>query len=186
MSFLDDLSADQRQMLVSLPYRVGIYVSQSDVSGGADSDAQELQALSNILGGFAGEVFTSETVQYVITETLRQQEHWAAWNKLADEVIADCRRAIDVLNDHVEEKEVNAFKQHLMEVGEAVALAFREVEDLSFSKRLALKIQFMKLEYMAKKQGHVYKTFDEFLNISSAERAVLEDLASALEIDYAV
>ncbi len=186
MSFLDDISLDQRQLLVSLPYRVGLRVSQCDVSGGADSDVQELQALSNILGGIAGEVFVSETVQYVISETVEQQDYWPEWAADLGDVEDDCRRAVNILSGFVDEKEVSAFKQHLMEVGEAVALAFRENEAVSFFERLKLKMLYMKLNYKAKKEGWVYKSFDAFLNVSRSERAVLSGLARALDIKYIV
>jgi len=54
MSFLDDISSAERELLVSLPYRVGIFVSKSDEEGGEVSGEQELRALSNILTGYAG------------------------------------------------------------------------------------------------------------------------------------
>lgn len=81
MSFMDDLNTAERAILVSLPYRAGLMVSQSDTSGGEESDAQELQTLSNILSAYAGEVFVSETVQHIISETIKQKDRWPNWQK---------------------------------------------------------------------------------------------------------
>ncbi len=173
-------------MLVSLPYRVGLLVSQSDDVGGEDSDAKEKQALGSLLSGYAGEIFVSETVQYILTETMKRREEWPKWSGNLTVVLDDCGQAVELLRDQVDEKEVSAFKQHLMEIAEAVAVAFREVEDLTFVDKLKMKIKFLKLEYQAKKQGHTYKTYDEFLNISPKEREVLEKIASTLKINYAI
>ena len=41
MSFLHNLSPEDREMLISLPYRMGYWISQSDTSGGDDSDEEE-------------------------------------------------------------------------------------------------------------------------------------------------
>lgn len=186
MSFLHNLSPEDREMLISLPYRVGYWISQSDTSGGDDSDEEELQALSNILNGYAGEIFVCETVQVIISNTVRAQEQWPKWRENVGDVPEDCKRAIYILTQAVDEKEVNAFKQHIMEVGEAVALAFRELEDHSFIAQMKLKMEYRKLESAAKKRGVHYKTFEEFLNISPAERIALEWLAKALNINYAI
>jgi len=57
MNFLDQLTEDQRTLLVSLPYRAGLFVSQSDNAGGDDSDDAEMQALDNIITGYSQEIF---------------------------------------------------------------------------------------------------------------------------------
>lgn len=186
MSFLENLTPDQRSMLVTLPYRVGLYVSQSDVAGGEEADERELLTLSNILGAYAGEVFVSETVQHIIRVTLEQKDDWPHWRAEIGNVEGDCRRAVDVLSGFVDEKEVSAFKQYLMEVAEAVALAFREVQDLSFFARLRLKGLYYRNKWQAKRFSMSYKSFDEFLNISADERKALEGLAQALDINYTV
>jgi hypothetical protein len=93
---------------------------------------------------------------------------------------------VDVLMAYVDAKEVNAFKQHLMEVGEAVATAFREVDELSFVENFKLKLLYKKLGREASKANMQYKTFDEFLNISTDERSALNRLSDALDIQYVV
>src|SRR5688572_231681 len=99
MSFLDSLTPDQRKIIVSLPYRVGLWVSDSDNSGGEEANANEVQALSNILHGFAEEMFGSETMQYIMSETLAKRDQWQEWSKDVAAVPSDCRLAIDVLKE---------------------------------------------------------------------------------------
>lgn len=185
MSFLDDLPAEQRELLVSLPYRVGLMVSQSDTSGGEESDEKELQALSNILNGYAQEVFGSETVQYIISETVRKKEHWDRWARKLESVESDCHRAVDILSETVDEKEVNSFKKHLMEVGEAVALAFREYDrSVPFLDKLRIYFLYARGKKEAAKRRQPYKSYDEFLNISLSERTALTKVAAALNTAY--
>lgn len=185
MSFLDQLTTDQRDILVSLPYRVGMLVSQSDSSGGDESDDLELQTLSNLLHGYAQEVFGAETVQYIISETVKRQNDWPRWAKELDTVEGDCHRAVDILSDAVDEKEVSAFKQHLMEIGESVALAFREYNgSLPLFDKLRIYMLYNKGKALAAKRKVSYKSFDEFLKISLDERKALNMIASALNTVY--
>lgn len=185
MSFLDEIPPEKRDMLVSLPYRVGLWVSQSDTTGGGQSDAEEQQALSNIITGFAEEVFGAETVQRIISETLRKKSEWPRWANNLGDVIADCRNAVDILSEVVDRKEVNAFRHHLVEIGEAVALAFREFdENQSIMKKLPVYMSYFSSRLQALKEHRPYKTLDEYLNISVHERRALTTLAQALDTPY--
>lgn len=185
MSFLDQITPDKRDMLISLPYRVGLWVSQSDSSGGESADSEELQALSNILDGYAQEIFGSEAVQHIISGTMDHRNDWPRWSKQTGDVVVDCRQAVDILSEVVDVKEVSAFKKHLVEIGEAVALAFREEnENISFGEKLSLYIRFYVGKLKALKKGQPYKTFDQFLNISLQERRALTTLAHALDTTY--
>ena len=111
MSFLETLTNAEKDTLVSLPYRAGLWVSQSDDAGGAESSALELQTLSNIINGFARDIFGAEMMQHVMAETLAQQERWPEWALKMDSVVDDCGRAVDLVRTHGDAKDVNAFVQ---------------------------------------------------------------------------
>ena len=185
MTLLSVLSDSQRDNIVSLPYRVGVWVSESDSSGGDHSDAKEIQALTNILNGFAEEVFGAETVQHIISETLNRQSEWPVWAKDISNIEEDCRTAIDVLYHKMDEKEVKAFKRHLIEIAEAVALAFREYDP---SQRMLKKLPIYMNYYAGKIKASLnktsYKSLDQFLNISPKERKTLVALARSLDMVY--
>lgn len=185
MSFLNELPVEKRDLVVSLPYRVGLWISQSDASGGSDSDAREQQALSSILHAYAEEVFGSETVQHIISGTISQQANWPRWGQNMNEVIVDCRHAVEVLSGVVDPKEVNAFKKHLVEIAESVALAFREVQpDMKLGLKVRLYLDYYKNKLKALRDKRTYKTFEEYLNISPGERRALITLAEALKTSY--
>lgn len=185
MSFLDNLSEQDRTLLVSLPFRVGLYVSQSDQSGGDDSDEAEMLALSSIITAYSQEVFGAETVQYVISETVRRKSEWEKWSKSLDTVESECHQAIDILSNVVDEKEVSAFRRHLVEIGESVALAFREYgASTPLADKIKIFIVYMLAKMQAAKKGENYMQWEQFINISLDERKALQLIAGALNIKY--
>lgn len=184
MSFLKDLDEERRELLVSLPYRVGLWISQCDDAGGAESDAQELQTLSNLLHGIAEEIFGAETVQHIISGTISEQPKWQEWSRNLDSVLDDCRQGIALLERTVDPKEVNAFRRHLFEVGEAVALAFREHgQDMPLADRGRMYVSYYMGAAKAYIRGTPHRSLDEFLKISIRERAALAMLRESLGMD---
>ncbi|MFP4314405.1 MAG: hypothetical protein ACLFR0_08780 [Alphaproteobacteria bacterium] len=184
MSFLDTLPAADRELLISLPYKVGVWLSHVDERGGEEADQEEKDALASIINGFTRDVFGSEVVQYIMTETLENKDKWKKWSEQCDNIHQECQRAIDILNEAVEEKEVSAFKRRLIEIAEAVALAFREYDDLKFITKLKIYLLYYKERYKAAKQNQSFKTLDQFLNISLKERRALYALAHTLDVYY--
>jgi len=185
MNFLDQLPADKRNLLVSLPYRVGLYISQSDQSGGGDSDEAEMRALDSIITAYSQEVFGAETVQYVIGETVQRKAEWGNWEADFSQIERDCHTAIDVLSGAVDIKEVSAFKRHLLEIGENVALAFREYGDNTpILEKIKMYFAFIKTKKMSRAAGERVKEWDEFINISIDERKALQSIANALNTTY--
>lgn len=184
MSFLEHLPADQRELLVSLPYKVGVWLSHVDDHGGDEADDEEKKALAGIIDGFTRDVFGSEVVQYIMMETLEKKDQWEKWAENYTDIHANCQQAIDILNEVVEEKEVSAFKRRLIEIAEAVALAFREYDNLDFMTKLRVYVLYYKEKYKANKRQQSYKTLDQFLNISLKERQALNALANTLDVYY--
>ncbi len=185
MNFLDGLAKDQRDLLVGLPYRVGLYISQSDESGGDESDEAEMIALESIVTAYSQEVFGAETVQYVIGETVQRKDEWEKWSENLEQVEHECRKSIDILSSAVDEKEVSAFKRHLIEIGESVALAFREYgESTPIIDKIKIYMHYMRSRKEAVKHGIVPKEWDQFINISLDERAALQKVAEALDTRY--
>ncbi len=168
-------------MLVSLPYRVGLWVSGSDLTGGGESSRQELQALTVVLHGFAEETFGSETIQRIISETLRLKNKWSSWSAQMETVPEDCEAAIDLMRDYSDLKDVNAFRMNLMDIGEAVALAFQEETKRSMLVSYLAYLKFSVHKGAARRRK---KSFQEFLRISIGEHRALRTLARVLGTSY--
>jgi hypothetical protein len=178
MTFLDKLTPDQRNLVIRLPYRIGVWVSQSDTSGGREADESERQALSNILHAFAEDLFGSEMLQYIMSETIRQKNDWPSWNVQVDLVPGECGDAITLVREFGEPKDVKAFKNHLMEIAGAVALAFHE-EDSSRSFLAAIGLY---VSHLFSRSGRKRRRFSDFLNVSTSESEALVAIADALEM----
>ncbi len=185
MNFLDQLSKDHRDIIVSLPYRVGLYVSQSDASGGDSSDEAEKQALEAIITGYSQEVFGAETVQYVVGETVQRKSEWSSWSQGIEGIEHDCYKAVDILANIVEDKELSAFKSFLLEIGENVALAFREYgSSTSLLEKIRMRLDFVKSRKAALRAGVSPKDWEQFINISLDERKALRHVAKSLGTTY--
>ncbi len=184
-NILENLSPDQRLNIVSLPYRVGLWISVSDQTGGNKADAKELLALSNIISGFASQVFGSELLQYVMQETVNRKGEWEKWTAHINNVPKEAEAALDVLRAHAPENEVKAYVSRLMEISEAVALAFREYENMTFSDKLRVYGLYIMSVIKGKFSDGPRKTFDQFLRISLNERKALNALAAAMGTKYA-
>lgn len=182
---LDSLTENQRYRLYSLPYRVGVYISESDDSGGEAANENERRAIENLIHGFSDGVFGSELVQNIMALTIEYKNQWAAWDENIENVPDECRDALAILSGVVDYKERSAYATRIMEIGEAVALAFRETSDISFFGSLKLRLDHFKACQRAKGQGLPPRSFDDYLAISQDERAALYKLSRALGVDYA-
>ncbi len=183
---LEKMTADERSLITSLPYRAGLWVSMSDDTGGDESHEKEVQALNNIIVGFSEMVFGSELLQYIMDETVKRKDEWHEWQNGVDQVPKECADALNILRDHVDDKEVNAYAQRLIEIGEAVALAFREYEEQSFKDKLNVYSSYVINKIKANLKKQPSKSFEQFLNISLSERKALNALALALDTRYSI
>lgn len=181
---LDQLSAQQRTLIVSMPYRAGLWVSHSDDEGGDEAHEKELTALANLIDGFSQQVFGSEMLQYIMHQTLARKDEWESWSGDIDKVPEECKQALEILRAHVDEKDVKVYAMRLMELGEAVAVAFREHDDPVGAGKLKLLATYLLSRVKARLKKVPVKSFDEFLNISAEERKALNRLAGALGVNY--
>ncbi len=186
MSMLEVLTPQERQLVASLPYRAGLWVSVSDTEGGDKAEEKELIALNNIILGFAEQVFGSEFLQYVMRETVAQKDNWALWSKDIDTLPDQCRKALIILRSHFDEKEVQTYTMRLIEIGEAVALAFRESQPESPIEKLKTYVAYNISKYKATQKKQPAKTYDQYLSISPSERKAMMALAGALGLQYSV
>jgi len=188
MNFLDNITLTQKDLIIRLPYRVGYYISQADKTGGDESDEKEMQALSNIIEGYAETMLVSEAIQYVMTETIQQKHLWGEWNAKLNMVPKECRAAMEVVEAHLGKKDMHGFQVHLMEIGEAVALAFCEVEHVIVEEQNAVqKLQSRVGSYVHGLTGKgvaVSHKYDEaaYINISPDEKQALSRIAQGLGI----
>lgn len=181
--FLASLDDAELQLIVSLPYRVGLFVSACDSTGGDASAAQELEALATLLTSFTEDTCKSEFAQAVMEETIARRSQWAGWGGDLTLVPADCTRAIDVLADKIDIKHLYAFKQNLIEIATAVAMAYRELDrSRNLTDHLCAYAAVAGEKFRAAIGGRHIKSNAHLMNISRAERKAIDAITIALKI----
>jgi hypothetical protein len=182
MSLLESLDKEELELLVPLPYRTGLWVSLSDESGGDTADEAELQALESIVCGFSEDFCKSELAEAILNETVLQREQWDAWSKTIENVPSECRQAVEVLAKKYDHKNVTGFKETLMEISYAVALAYREFDNsVPLKEKVTMYWAFVSDRVLSKVLQKPPKTHDEIFNISRAEKLALTELSVSLK-----
>ena len=179
-----DLPEKQRNKLASLPYRVGLWISESDKTGGIDADQQEKRALHSIITGFTQDFLKSEFVEKLMLHTMAMNDKWSGWEENLDNVPDECRAAIDDLALKLEEKDITSLKITLMEIARNVAMAFRERDDQDTMTGRFKLYCMMTWDNLCSVVTHQQpKTLVEFMNISQHESRALQKLGEALKPD---
>lgn len=180
MAFLKEFTREERDMLASLPYRVGLWVSMSDHTGGSESSEQELVALEKTITRIAQGMFESAFVHEIMADTFLRKDEWPVWGANLQTVQADCVATVKFLQGRLPARDIDAYRHILMQIGLEVARAFREYdrsEPLSFRAMRWLSIAVDRLFGIM--QGEKYVS-DDLLNISYEEDLALNELAKAL------
>lgn len=134
------LNDDNRALLMALPYRVGLYVSFSDVTGGWTAQESEINKLSTILREFASLNADSALPRMILMETLSARSEWPLWSQGIDAVPAQTKEIMDILSAHAAAADISALKKNLLDIAREVALAFHEGGDqrISADEQVAL------------------------------------------------
>jgi hypothetical protein len=182
---LDKFTEEQKRLIVALPYRTGLWVSRSDSTGGAESDAAEIAALRGIITGFAEDFCKSEFVEEIMRETVARPERWTEWESATDSVPNECAEALEIIAEKLPGPDVESFRHNLMEIGMAVALAYREFDGTqSFSGRVKTYLRYYRQRLLSALQNRQALSFDEYLNISRTEHSALSALSRTLNLEY--
>lgn len=184
MTAFENLDDKKKMQFASLPYRVGLWVSKSDETGGLEADQNEMRALHSIITGFSQDFLKSEFVEQLMLHTMAMSEKWGAWGRNLDKVPQECEEAIAYLSDKLEQKDMLSFKITLMEIARNVALAFQESDfhnTLLGRLRLYLVMTFDNMRSLVTHQQP--KTMLELTNISYEENKALEKLSEVLRVE---
>ena len=183
MAFLEQFSAAEQALLISLPYRVGLWLSQSDTSGGAVADARERAALARIIAGHARGNFNSPFVHEVMKACYEQRADWPRWRDNVDRVPGECQQAVAALEGRLNGRDLIAYRQTIMTIAAAIAKAFREApEGRGGMLGQYLRIAVDSLIGLIRREKYVSA---ELLNISVKEDVALGTLAEALRMPEA-
>ena len=132
MAGLSDFTSEERSLLVSIPYRVGMWVSdvEEDEDIGMDNK-RERQALELAISRMAKAHRKMPFAAAVMNDIQNAKSHWQSWNMQADEasVMSDLQQALVLCHDKVSASEVKQYKQAVWQIGMIVAQAYGEQID---------------------------------------------------------
>ena len=178
MSVLQEFSPEEHEQIIRLPFRVGMWISQSDTTGGSESASAERDVLNTIVAAYAEDYLKSEFVQRLMEETLAKRDEWDKWSDNIAELPAECGRLLGLLATRVPSSDVNNFKNNLMDIAIAVAMAFRETSTIAETPFDRIR-SFFRILF----GGFRTATADE--SISAAEHRALVELANVMGINSA-
>ena len=187
MAFLEQFEDEDKKLIVSLPYRVGVWVGSVDEVGGAKANFEEISALERIITEQSKGMFESAFVHEVMSETFACQDNWKAWSENLDNVPTECTQAVEKIASKLAEKDVDAYRANVMGIGLEVAKAFREFDaEETFFVKLVIKFKLF-VQAMARIITRD-RSFDQVsaLNISYEEDMALTKLSEALHPEVKV
>lgn len=174
MTSLTDFTKDEAELITSLPYKAGMWVSHSEDHDGEADDTHENKALTACLRHYAkmgdGKPFFAQ----VIKETLRREDQWPEWADQSFTLVDDIQKAVTILRGKASVDEIKLFKRALMEIGTAVAQASDEFSDDGENEGFFGKI-------LGKFSGLADHDAGHPMNVSASEDSALEKLRAALK-----
>ena len=175
-SHLSDLTQEERELVIGLPYRVGVWVSNAEDEGGDKDDAREMAALEKILSDLKKAEKVPVFVRDLLTETMTQRDLWPAWTEATLDILPDCEKAVKILDAKTGKTDRNNFKKTLKRIAFQVAGAHGEFGDFDADEGKGF------LGRVIGKMKSGAKT-DDFMNISAGEEDALRALAATLHMD---
>lgn len=172
------LTQRDEHILVSMPYRVGLYLSYSDTTGGWEAQEAEWVSLAAILREFSEDFCKTEFSQRVLMDCLKYRADWPAWSQNIGTVPDDVAHINAVLTPMFMPKELNGFKDVMIDVALAVAMAFREHAPAP-SEKFSIRDFVSKLSLSRKTDPLSH------INISVQERDALRKVCSAMNYEFA-
>ncbi|MEC7702152.1 MAG: hypothetical protein VX740_08365 [Pseudomonadota bacterium] len=182
MDFIERLEQEEVDMLIKMPYRVGYWVSQSDTTGGDESEESELAALATIVRGYSEDFCKSEFVQRIMELTVENKGKWPEWQSNLNLVPNECRQLIAKLSDELPPREMDALRSNLYEIGLSVALAYREIDEDAFLTDVQKVWIMVRERIYAWREGRTPRSGAYLYNISGDEYLALRQLADVLSI----
>ena len=175
MSTLSDLLPEENELVVSLPYKAGVWMSHADDVKGSEDDKREMHALEGVIKAMAKLNKKSDFVRDVARETLDQKKYWPLWHGQVDAFSTDCKKAIAFLKDYVSKEDLHEYRLFLWRIANGVAQAHSEPGcEKHFNENLISGF----FEKIAEKLGA--EDHEAYLNISTEEKSALSRLKEAL------
>lgn len=175
MTQLSAFTPEEADIIISLPYRVGINVSHVEDEESEVDDEREMSALESCFKEIVKLHKDSEFNREVAEEILRRKSLWSKWSQGTFNVVPDCERVVRLLKPILSQDELKSYKKMVMEVATSVAQAYGEFGDTQEDKGFFGKIMKKIVGGFANdSSGHP-------MNVSAAESDAISRIREALK-----
>lgn len=179
MSALDDFLDEERALIVSVPVRVGYWISHiDDVQGTARDDQKEQLALERALKLIVSKTADARFINDVAEYALVNRAEWAGWENNAGTVLADLPKALRLIKSRLTAKDLKDYQSAVYRVAGVVAQAASEeggVDDYS-KEAMGGGLIARLLDRLSVKTDMSVPA-----NISATEKAALQKLLACLK-----
>lgn len=176
MTSLSDFSDEQRVLLSSLLYKVGMWMSHADDTEGERDDDLEERALEQIITEVSKHHEDMPFVHQIARITLESKDKWPVWADYNFHVLDECKQAMTLLKAQAGERVYKNYRKTLLEIAQTVAEASGEFA--------AIEEQSNGFGALVGKISSMFGKDDDTphaMNISAAEDSHLMQLVGALD-----
>lgn len=130
MADLSKFTAEERTLIVSIPYRVGAWISECDDNTGSNIDErEERKTMEATISGLAKQ--NKASFAAVVMQGVEQSKpSWSSWTgEGEDKLFPEVEKAIQLCKEKAGDKALAQYKQTIWRMGVAVAQAYGEQID---------------------------------------------------------
>ena len=170
---------DQKDLLIALPYRIGLWISHFDEQGDDTAEKNEKQALDEIVSYLARDNTSTPFVTDYFEDALRASPGAATLDCSEEAVLSDTKKAMRIIRDNVSDKDKQATQKALLTVAEVVAQAYGEFGEDDTGSAGEGWMSSIK-NALGKLKGVSYVSMERPFNISPEEKVALDQLEDVL------
>ena len=126
MAWFQNMGDAEKFRIVSLPFRVGLWMSLADDVPGGQDDRDELEALERILRVIAKTHDQTPFLQATVHVTLKYNKLWKKWQGYNENTLRDTHVALRELLKRRGAEDMKVYRIMLYKIAEAVAAAYNE------------------------------------------------------------
>lgn len=126
MKELSSLSPEEIEIIVSLPYKAGIYISYAEDEDGGKDDDREMRAMERALSAFAQGDDNSPLIKEIASEILRRKSDWSGWAEGVFVIEPECEKAVKIIKPLVSNRDFQAYIKMIIDITTDVAQAYGE------------------------------------------------------------
>jgi hypothetical protein len=127
---LSVLNQEDMNLLIALPFMVGVWMSKTETDQDEFDAEPEMQALERCLQSTAKNSGTHPLCSDIFAKTLAKKSSWSDWVLRSQNVISEIPHAVNLLNTHFQASDRLAYRDCIMDLARAVANAHTPLNDM--------------------------------------------------------